>query len=509
MKPTVQFAGEVQSGEDFFAGCGQTAAALSGRGIGPGAVVALMLRNEPVLLELMLAARWLGARWCPVNWHLRAGELDFILRDSAASVLVIHADLLAQVEGGIPAGVQVFVVAPHPHTRAAYRLDDAACTATGGHRAWSEVRSAAGAAPPAHASPGSPLVYTSGTTGRPKGILRQPATPAQQQALARAVAAVLGIEPGMRALVSAPLYHSAPANYVLQAALNDAHIVIEPRFDAARTLAQVESERISHLYLVPTMYARLLGLDQATRQRHDLGTVRFVAATGSACPPEIKGRMIDWWGPVIHEGYAASELGWVTHIDSTEALRKPGSAGRALPGVQLAVLDDAGRVLPAGAVGLVHARSDAVPDFSYAHDDAARQRLERDGLWTLGDLGFIDEEGYLFIVDRQSDMVISGGVNIYPAEIEAVLLTMPGVADAAVFGIPDDEFGEALAAAVQPDREGGLDAAAVQQFVRARLAGYKVPRRVDFHAELPREDSGKIFKRRLREPFWQGRARRV
>ncbi|MDP1535020.1 MAG: AMP-binding protein, partial [Rubrivivax sp.] len=195
--------------------------------------------------------------------------------------------------------------------------------------------------------------------------------------------------------------------------------------------------------------------------------------------------------------------------DSAQALRKPGAAGRALPGVRLAVLAEGGRPLPAGEVGLGHARSDAMADFSYIHNDAARQRLETDGLWTLGDLGFLDDDGCLTLVDRQSDMVISGGVNIYPAEIEAQLLTMPGVADAAVFGIPDDEYGETLAAALQLQAGAVIDADAVRDFLRPRLAGYKLPRRIDFHAALPREDSGKIFKRRLREPFWAGRARRV
>lgn len=509
MRPTVQFGGEVEDGDAFFARWQRGASALAGCGVQAGDVVALMLRNEPVMLELMLATRWLGGRWCPVNWHFKAAELRHILVDSGARLLVIHADLLAALEDAIPPGVRVFVVAPHAHTRQAYALADGDCEVPPGREAWATARVATGATPPPAQAPGSAMVYTSGTTGLPKGIRREVATPAQLQALSEATAIVLGMQAGMRVLISAPIYHSAPSTYVLQSALRNAHIVIEPRFDAAHTLALIESERISHLYLVPTMYVRLLGLDEATRRRHDLSSVRFVASTGSPCPPEIKRRMIDWWGPVIHEGYAASELGWVTHIDSHEALRKPGAAGRALPGVRLAVLAEDGRPLPPGEVGLVHARSEAMADFTYAHDDGARRRLETDGLWTLGDLGFVDDDGCLTLVDRRSDMVISGGVNIYPAEIEAVLLTMPGVADAAVFGIPDDEYGEALAAAVQLRDGVPIDADAVREFLRPLLAGYKLPRRIDFHAALPREDSGKIFKRRLREPFWAGRARRV
>jgi long-chain acyl-CoA synthetase len=190
-------------------------------------------------------------------------------------------------------------------------------------------------------------------------------------------------------------------------------------------------------------------------------------------------------------------------------LQRPGSAGRALAGVRLEVRSAEGQKVAPGTVGLLYARDPAIPDFTYANNDAARRKLERDGLWTLGDMGYLDADGYLYVVDRQNDMVIAGGVNIYPAEIEAVLITMPGVADCAVFGIPDAEFGEALAAAVQPVAAAELDVAGVQAFLRERLAGFKVPRVVAFHAELPREDTGKIFKRRLREPYWAGRERRV
>jgi long-chain acyl-CoA synthetase len=212
---------------------------------------------------------------------------------------------------------------------------------------------------------------------------------------------------------------------------------------------------------------------------------------------------------VFHEAYAASELGYITHIGSEDALRKPGSAGRALPGTRVAILGEDGAPLPPGEVGAIYARSAATPDFSYLHNDAARRKLEAGGLWTLGDMGYLDDEGFLFIVDRQSDMVISGGVNIYPAEIETMLITMPGVADCAVFGIPDEEFGEALAAAVQAAAGATLTAEQVRAFLHERLAGYKVPRVVAFHDALPREDSGKIFKRRLRDPYWAGRTRRV
>ena len=509
MKPTLHFGGNTEAGDAFFQRCMQSAAALREAGVGPGEVVALMLRNEPLLLELMLAARWIGARWCLVNWHFKAAEVGHILSDSQARVLIAHGDLIDDIAAAIPEGVRVLVAMPLEATRHAFGLADPAMRPWPQVQAWSAFRDAAHSPAPTQEVPGSAMVYTSGTTGLPKGIRRDPATPEQLALLADRSRAVLGIEPGMRALMSAPMYHSAPVSYVVQAALVDAQLWIEPRFDAERTLQLVESERISHLYLVPTMYVRLLRLDAETRGRYDLSSVRFVASTGSACAPDIKRRMIEWWGPVFHEAYAASELGWISHIDSVESLRRPGSAGRAIPGVQLKVLSMQGRELPANAVGLLYARDPAVPDFSYANNDAARRKVETDGLWTLGDLGYLDEEGYLFVVDRQSDMVISGGVNIYPAEIEAVLMTLPGVADCAVFGIPDEEFGESLAAAVQTLAGADIDGTQVRAHLRERLADFKVPRTVTFHDELPREETGKIFKRKLREPYWQGRARRV
>jgi long-chain acyl-CoA synthetase len=313
----------------------------------------------------------------------------------------------------------------------------------------------------------------------------------------------------MRALHPAPLYHSAPSSYAVQGMLYGELLVLEQRFDAERALALIERHRLTHAYLVPTMYVRLLRLSSEIRKRYDLSSMRFVASTGSPCPAELKRAMIEWWGPVFNESYAASELGYITAISSQEALRKPGSAGRALGPATIRILDEDGRELPRGKVGLIYARQPAYPDFTYNNNPEARTKIERDGLWTLGDMGFLDDEGYLYVCDRASDMVISGGVNIYPAEIEATLALMPGVRDCAVFGIPDEEFGEALAAAVQTEPGTNLDKEGVQRYLAAHIASYKVPRVIEFHAELPREESGKIFKRRLRAPYWEKTGRRI
>jgi long-chain acyl-CoA synthetase len=491
----------------------RAASGLERLGVADGDVVCLMLRNEPAFLEVVFAARRLGAYPCPINWHYKADEAGWILADSGAKVLVVAADLLPQIATGIPPGVAVIAVRPEAATVAAFGIADEDARAPRDVPEWHEwVASHPPYAGPAR-TPRANMPYTSGTTGRPKGVRRVLPPPADAARIAALVREALGrgygIEPGMRALVSAPLYHSAPNLYSLQALLNEAHLVLEPRFDAERTLALIERHRLTHAYLVPTMYVRMLRLPDAAKRRYDLGSMRFVASTGSPCPPEVKRAMIEWWGPVFHECYASSEAGLITVISSPEALERPGSAGRAIGGGSLKILDEQGHELPPGAIGLIYARQPAYPDFTYNNNPAARARLERDGLWTLGDMGYLDADGYLYVCDRASDMVISGGVNIYPAEIEAVLATMPGVRDCAVFGIPDPEFGEGLAAAVQPEPGATLDADSIRAYLTARIAGYKVPRTVALHAELPREESGKIFKRRLREPYWAQTGRRI
>jgi len=462
----------------------RAAGALERLGVRQGDVVCILLHNGPAFLEAQLAARLLGAYWCPINWHYKADEAGWILRDSGAKVLVTDDALRAQAAAGIPPDLPV-------------------------GNDWKQFLDGQVPWKAEERRPGTLMPYTSGTTGRAKGIRRLPQTPEQLAQLQQGMRQVLGIEPGMRALHPAPLYHSAPSSYAVQAALHGELLVLEERFDAERALSLIERHRLTHAYLVPTMYVRLLRLSEAVKRRYDLSSMLFVASTGSPCPAEVKRAMIDWWGPVFNESYAASELGYVTSIGSEEALRKPGAAGRPVGAATLRILDESGRELPRGEVGLIYARQPAYPDFTYNNNPEARRTIERDGLLSLGDMGFIDDDGYLYVCDRAADMVISGGVNIYPAEIEAVLTLMPGVRDCAVFGIPDEEFGEALAAAVQTEAGSLLQSEDVRRYLQEKIANYKVPKVVTFHAELPREESGKIFKRRLRAPYWEKTGRRI
>ena len=459
------------------------AAGLHASGIDDGDVVAILLRNSPEYLEAMLAARMLGAYSCPINWHFKSDEAAYILGDSGAKVLVASPELLAGLRSALPPVMTIT-------DWSAWRDR---------HAPWTGTPRA----------PRGSMPYTSGTTGRPKGVRRIVTTDEDRRRMMAVTCAAYGVEPGMRGLVSAPLYHSAPNVYSLYSMLVAELLVLEPRFDAERTLALVERHRLTNLYLVPTMWVRLLGLPPEVRSRYDLSSVRYVMATGSPCAPEVKQRMIDWWGPVFYESYASSEAGMVTRIDSAEALARPGSAGRPFGEARVEVLDEAGNPLPRGEVGLIYARQLGYVDFTYNNNPEARAAIEKRGLWCVGDMGYLDAEGYLYVTDRKSDMVISGGVNIYPAEIETVLITMPGVADCAVFGIPDDEFGESLCAAVQPGAGEALSGEAVQAFLRERIADYKVPRVVTFHDSLPREESGKIFKRRLRDPYWEKAGRKI
>jgi long-chain acyl-CoA synthetase len=483
--------------------------ALTALGLGEGDVVAIMLRNEPAFLEAMLIARTAGCYSCPINWHYKADEAGYILRDCSAKALIVHADLLRQIEGGVPDGVAVIVIEPSAETRAAFRLTDAQCALPEGATEYEGWLAAAAPydGPPrrVHYS----LPYSSGTTGKPKGVIRKAATPEQATRMVEVTQMALGIKQGMRTAIVAPLYHSAPASYGMQSLLFGDLVLVHERFDAERLLADIEKHRLDRLYLVPTHFVRLLRLPDEVKRRYDISSVAFVASTGSPCPPEVKKQMIEWWGPVINESYASSEAGFITALSSTEALSHPGSAGRPLPGADVRIMNDAGEVLPPFEAGLVYCRQTAYPEFTYINRPDDRRAIEREGLIAVGDVGYFDRDGYLYICDRKSDMVISGGVNIYPAEIEAVLITMPGVADCAVFGIPDAEFGEALAAHVQPHNGAPLEREAVRKFLKERIADYKVPRVVEFSDALPREESGKIFKRRLRDPYWQDAGRRI
>jgi long-chain acyl-CoA synthetase len=455
-------------------------------GIREGDVVAVLLRNDPVYADVIHACRIAGTYYCPLNWHFTPSELAYILGDCGARVVIGHGDLLEAAAHVLPEGATV--------------LRAGAPDAFPGYEEWL-------AAQPAYdgpvVSPRGLMGYTSGTTGRPKGVVRAPipidALPAQQAAMRELVRTVYGIEDGCRTLVSAPLYHSAPASIAQHTLLYGERLVLAPRFDAEETLALVERHRIDVTYLTPTMYVRLLRLPDAVWDRYDTSSLRFVASTGAPCAPDVKRAIIGRLGPVVHETYASTEAGLITVASSEDALARPGTAGRPAGDAQVRIYDDAGRTCAPGVIGTIYGRQPAYSDFTYHNLPDARRAIERDGLVTLGDVGYLDADGYLFVCDRGADMVLSGGVNIYPAEIEHALLRIPGVLDCAVIGVPDPEFGERLHALVQPEPGAELVPERLAAELRYVLAGYKVPRTFTLAESLPRDDNGKIAKRRLRE----------
>jgi long-chain acyl-CoA synthetase len=497
--------------ERLHARAARAASGLRALGIGEGGAVALMLRNDFAMFEASLAAGLIGAYATPINWHFTAEEAGYILRDSGARALVVHADLWPQVAPGVPPGVEVFAVPTPPEIRAAYGIEAARGALPPALAAWDDWVDAqpplTGVALPPRAS----MIYTSGTTGRPKGVRRQPLTPEQTLASEAVITRVFGLRAGTPAVVlmNGPMYHSAPSAYALTAARTGASIVLQPRFDAEEMLALIERHRVSHMHIVPTMFVRLLKLPEAARRRYDLSSLRFVVHGAAPCPVAVKRAMIDWWGPIIHEYYGSTETGIPAWLSAEEALAKPGAAGRVLEGAVVKIFDEAGRELPAGEVGEIYVRASYAPEFTYQNADAMRREVARGDLVTVGDVGFLDRDGYLYLCDRKRDMVISGGVNIYPAEIEAALLAHPAIKDCAVFGIPDEEFGESLCAHIEPQPGAAPTADELRAFLAPRLAKYKIPRVIEFAAALPREDSGKIFKRKLRAPYWEKAGRAI
>jgi long-chain acyl-CoA synthetase len=478
-------------------------------GVRQGDSVCILMRNDIAFVESAYAAMQLGAYAVPINWHFKREEIQYVLEDSGTRVLIGHADLLHGMNETIPKGATVFSVPTPPEILANYKISPDHLMAPDfaiDLESWLQrQRRYEG---PARPQPQN-MIYTSGTTGHPKGVRRQAPTPDQIAFSERMRAMIYGLKPGARALLPGPLYHSAPNSFGLRAGRFGGALVLMPRFDPEEFLRLVDREKIDTVFMVPTMFIRLMKLPDSVRSNYDISSLRHVIHAAAPCPAEVKRAMIEWWGPVIYEFYGSTESGAVTFASSEDALKKPGSVGKVAPGAELRFIGEDGKLLGHGEIGEIYSRIAHSPDFTYHNKPEKRGEIERDGFITSGDVGYIDEDGYVFICDRKRDMVISGGVNIYPAEIEAALHAFPGVHDCAVFGIPDEEFGEALMAVVEPQPGVALDVAALRAHLRASLADYKVPKQIEILNDLPREDSGKIFKRRLRDPYWQRAGRRI
>jgi long-chain acyl-CoA synthetase len=477
-------------------------------GVGPNDAVALLLRNDFAFFEASSATGQIGAYSVPINWYFTGAEVSYILADCNAKVLVVHAEFLPAIKQDLPADLPLLIVETHDDKAAAHDL--AVSTSADGAQDWNLWLEAfdAGPLPPTEAP--NAVFYTSGTTGKPKGVRREAPTAEQAAAMLQMAISMYAPTPDARTQIIGPMYHNGPYTWgvvMLQAGAEEIHLA--KRFDAEGLLRAIEEHRLTHLFLVPTMFVWLLKLPKEIRQKYDVSSLQHVVHAAAPCSVEVKRQMIDWWGPVIAEFYGSTETTAITFCNSEQWLAHPGTVGCALDNVELRIISDSGDVLPAGEVGTIYARNFNCTDFTYIGAEQKRQEVELDGLVTAGDIGYLDQDGFLFLCDRKNDMVISGGVNIYPAEIEACLVNLQGVMDCAVFGIPDDEYGESLVAIVQQDPAHKVDAQQVTDYVAKHLAKYKVPKLVEFVTELPREDSGKIMKRKLRDVYWQNAGRSI
>jgi long-chain acyl-CoA synthetase len=462
------------------------------------------------VFELMAAAMHCGVFFVPVNWHFSVDELAYVLADSGAVGVLTDSQFAATAAAALQR-----TPAAGGKLRACIALAPETCPA-GFTDFEALIAAQPDASEPEDQQAGGPMFYTSGTTGRPKGVLKnngatQPI--ATLQAMADNLVANLQLPPDGTTLLCGPYYHSAQYAWSFQPLLAGLRVVMCQRFDAAQTLTLIDSHRVTNVHLVPTQFIRLLRLDDATKRAFGGQSLVRVWHGAAPCSPQVKRDMIEWWGPCIHEYYGSTEGGVVSGIGSEEWLQRPASVGRATFQTEVRILHDDGSEAPVGEQGTIYMQSRTGARLQY-HNDAAKTAAahQGDALFTTGDVGWLDAEGYLFLTDRKIDMIISGGVNIYPAEIESVLAAHPAVQDVAVIGVPNAEFGEEVKAIVQPTPGHAPDDALREDLsahCRAALAGYKVPKSIEFRSDLPRTATGKLQKRLLRDAYWVGQERRI
>jgi long-chain acyl-CoA synthetase len=493
--------GEVVTYRELDERSNQLARLWRDQGLQPGDHVAIFSENQPRYLEVMWAALRSGLYITTVNSYLSAEEVAYILDDSGTRSLVTtaaKADVAVEALKGAP-GVTLPLLIGDDDARFESYVD--ALSAMPTERLEEE---------PA----GEMMLYSSGTTGRPKGIKRPLSgnTIDQGMMIAALLGGVFGMDADTTYLSPAPLYHSAPIGFNLGVQSLGGTTVIMERFDPVEALQLIEAHQASHSQWVPTMFVRMLKLPVEEREAFDVSSMRVAVHAAAPCPVEVKQQMMAWWGPVLWEYYAGTELNGFCLVQPEEWLERPGTVGKPLIG-EIHIIDEEGNELPPGEAGTIYFGGG--PPYEY-HNAPEKTEGSKDpkghGWTTLGDVGYVDDEGWLFLTDRKAFMIISGGVNIYPQEIEDCLIMHPKVADVAVFGIPDEEMGEQVMAAVQPadavEPSPELEAE-LKSFAREHIAGYKVPKRFEFLDELPRLPTGKLYKRKLRDQYWHGRDRAI
>jgi acyl-CoA synthetase (AMP-forming)/AMP-acid ligase II len=479
----------------FFRTRNRLAHSLAALGIGSGQHAVIYAHNSAENILASHALRALGAVAVPMNHRLTADEVVYILDNSDATTVFVGDGFLPMVEQvrGAATRVKRWITLGTERRPWAESLDD--LLARGSDEA-----------PPLPPAIGGSMVYTAGTTGKPKGALRRVIDAA---GLLPRLAALDCLDPAHVHLVAGPLYHSAPGGFALYAHLVGATVVVMRKFDAEDALRHIERHRCTTTFMAPTLLKRIVDLPADVRARYDVRSMRSIVVAAAPCPMRVKEQIVELFGPVLYEFYGSTELGVNTVLRPEDVLRKPGSCGQAAPGVEVAVFDDDGRPLPVGTPGELFVRRYSGVFDEYYKNPTATAQTSRGEWMSVGDVAWIDAEGFVFICDRKRDMIISGGVNIYPAEIEDTLHRHPAIEDAAVFGVPDAEWGERVHAAVQLRPGMSASERDIIDFCRAHLADYKAPREISFHADFPRDTAGKLVKRVLREPYWAGRATRV
>lgn len=461
-------------------------------GLNRGDAVAVFMDNSPRYYEVLFATERSGLYITCISSKLTAGEIEYIVRDCGAKVFIAS-------QGVVAAAVEAAALLPD---LALYMCDGAVDP----FASFEEARAAFPTTPIADPSPGMTMLYSSGTTGRPKGVRRAlpeggvGETPGPLMMLH---VGLYGASPDSVYLSPAPLYHAAPLGWSAGMLQLGGTVVVMDRFDPEMALKYIEQYRVTTAQWVPTHFVRMLKLPEEVRTRYDLSSLQAVFHAAAPCPVPVKQQMIEWWGPIIHEYYAGTEGNGLTAINSQEWLTHKGSVGKGLT-AEVKICDEDGNELGPRQEGGVYFAGGGAYEY-YNDPKKTAEAMNRHGWTTLGDVGWLDEEGYLYLTDRKSFMIISGGVNIYPQEIENLLVTHPKVADVAVVGAPDEEMGEKVVAVIQPAdwADAGDDLAAeITEFCRANLSGVKRPRRIDFMQQLPRHDTGKIYKRLVRDAYW-------
>jgi long-chain acyl-CoA synthetase len=482
--------GETVTFRELDAIANQVAQLLRASGVQKGQHIAMMMKNCREFMEIMFGCMRAGVVFTPISTHLKKDETAYIINNCRAQLFIASAslaDVAAEAAGQAPALERCFIV--------------------GGERAgfvdWHSTLAQQPSEPITDQSLGVPMLYSSGTTGKPKGVFRAPENiDLDAPHPLKLAGAYYGFNTDTIYLSPAPLYHAAPLHYNTLNLIQGGTSVIMERFDPEQALALIERHKATHSQWVPVMFIRMLKLPEEVRSKYDVSSMQRAIHAAAPCPIDIKRQMIDWWGPVICEYYSSSEGVGFTLIDSEDWLNHPGSVGRPLTGIPK-ILDDDLQELPVGEVGQIYFAE--VARFEYFDEPGKTdEAFDSRGWGTVGDMGYLDEEGYLYLTDRKNFMIITGGVNVYPAEIEGLLVTHPKVADVAVFGIPNEEFGEEVKAVVQLMDHNDASTETAEDltlWMKERLASLKVPRSIDFTEQLPRMDNGKLYKRHLMDAY--------